>query len=60
MSGRRALHFVFKVGNRTETIKFYKDVLGMKVDYIDIIKLHSVSSSLILHYGRNFYIDIAT
>ena len=31
MSGRRALHFVFKVGNRTETIKFYKDVLGMQV-----------------------------
>nr|CAH0110933.1 unnamed protein product [Daphnia galeata] len=31
MSGRRALHFVFKVGNRTETIKFYKDVLGMKI-----------------------------
>ncbi|XP_046463775.1 glyoxalase domain-containing protein 4-like [Daphnia pulex] len=31
MSGRRALHFVFKVGNRTQTIKFYKDVLGMKI-----------------------------
>ncbi|XP_046380533.2 glyoxalase domain-containing protein 4-like [Haliotis rufescens] len=30
MSTRRALHFVFKVGNRTETAKFYKDVLGMK------------------------------
>jgi len=31
MSGRRALHFVFKVGDRTETIRFYKDVLGMKI-----------------------------
>ncbi|XP_023243861.1 glyoxalase domain-containing protein 4-like [Centruroides sculpturatus] len=27
----RALHFVFKVGDRNKTIKFYKDVLGMKV-----------------------------
>nr|CAG4641023.1 EOG090X09EK [Eulimnadia texana] len=31
MASRRALHFVFKVGNRTETIKFYKEVLGMKI-----------------------------
>nr|CAG4646408.1 EOG090X09EK [Macrothrix elegans] len=31
MSGRRALHFVFKVGDRPNTIKFYKDVLGMKI-----------------------------
>nr|CAG4637174.1 EOG090X09EK [Ceriodaphnia reticulata] len=31
MSERRALHFVFKVGDRTQTIKFYKDVLGMKI-----------------------------
>ncbi|XP_021346301.1 glyoxalase domain-containing protein 4-like isoform X1 [Mizuhopecten yessoensis] len=30
MSTRRALHFVFKVGNRTETARFYRDVLGMK------------------------------
>jgi len=29
--GKRALHFVFKVGNRIETAKFYRDVLGMKV-----------------------------
>ena len=28
---RRALHFVFKVADRTSTIKFYKDVLGIKV-----------------------------
>ncbi|KAK6184475.1 hypothetical protein SNE40_001871 [Patella caerulea] len=30
MASRRALHFVFKIGNRHETAKFYRDVLGMK------------------------------
>ncbi|XP_031556933.1 glyoxalase domain-containing protein 4-like [Actinia tenebrosa] len=30
MSSRRALHFVFKVGNRNETTKFYRSILGMK------------------------------
>lgn len=35
MSARRALHFVFKVGDRPATIKFYKDVLGMKVSLIN-------------------------
>lgn len=30
MSTKRALHFVFKVGDRKATYKFYKDVLGMK------------------------------
>lgn len=29
--GKRALHFVFKVGNRIETAKFYREVLGMKI-----------------------------
>lgn len=28
---RRALHWVFKVGNRSDTIHFYRDVLGMTV-----------------------------
>ncbi|XP_061136838.1 glyoxalase domain-containing protein 4 [Syngnathus typhle] len=28
---RRALHFVFKVGDRSKTATFYRDVLGMKV-----------------------------
>nr|CAG4648061.1 EOG090X09EK [Moina brachiata] len=28
---RRALHFVFKIGDRHQAIKFFKDVLGMKV-----------------------------
>ncbi|RUS77542.1 hypothetical protein EGW08_014696 [Elysia chlorotica] len=28
---RRPLHYVFKIGKRTETIKFYRDVLGMKI-----------------------------
>lgn len=31
MAARRALHFVFKVGNRFQTAHFYRDVLGMKV-----------------------------
>ncbi|XP_038615443.1 glyoxalase domain-containing protein 4 [Tachyglossus aculeatus] len=28
---RRALHFVFKVGNRPLTARFYRDLLGMKI-----------------------------
>lgn len=31
MALRRALHFVFKVGDRNKTAVFYRDVLGMKV-----------------------------
>ncbi|CAG0898109.1 unnamed protein product [Darwinula stevensoni] len=31
MAGRRALHFVFKVGDRTKTAHFYRNILGMKV-----------------------------
>ncbi|XP_028856466.1 glyoxalase domain-containing protein 4 [Denticeps clupeoides] len=31
MALRRALHFVFKVGDRSRTAEFYRDVLGMKV-----------------------------
>jgi len=31
MSERRALHFVFKIGDRTQTMKFFRDILGMKV-----------------------------
>lgn len=27
----RALHFVFKIGDRTKTAKFYREILGMKV-----------------------------
>ncbi|WAR01276.1 GLOD4-like protein [Mya arenaria] len=30
MATRRALHFVFKVGNRTETANFFRQILGMK------------------------------
>ncbi|KAA0202909.1 hypothetical protein HAZT_HAZT000744 [Hyalella azteca] len=30
-SGSRALHYVYKIGDRTATAKFYKDILGMKV-----------------------------
>lgn len=31
MALRRALHFVFKIGDRAKTATFYRDVLGMKV-----------------------------
>jgi len=31
MNIKRTLHFVFKIGDRTKTIKFYRDILGMKV-----------------------------
>ena len=31
MSQRRALHWVFKIGDRAKTISFYKDVLGMRI-----------------------------
>ena len=33
MSGKniRALHYVFKIGDRKATAAFYKDILGMKV-----------------------------
>lgn len=27
----RALHYVFKVPDRGEAIRFYKDILGMKI-----------------------------
>jgi len=31
MSLRRALHFVFKIGNREKTMKFLREILGMKI-----------------------------
>nr|XP_045601513.1 glyoxalase domain-containing protein 4-like [Procambarus clarkii] len=31
MASRRALHFVYKIGDRKATIKFYREILGMKV-----------------------------
>lgn len=37
MNHTRALHFVFKVANRNETIDFYKRILGMKDAYSRII-----------------------
>ncbi|KAG8122488.1 putative Glyoxalase domain-containing protein [Naja naja] len=30
MKARRALHFVFKVGDRAQTIRFYRELLGMR------------------------------
>ncbi|XP_015282899.1 PREDICTED: glyoxalase domain-containing protein 4 [Gekko japonicus] len=31
MGARRALHFVFKVADRAQTVRFYREVLGMRV-----------------------------
>ncbi|CAK8692169.1 unnamed protein product [Clavelina lepadiformis] len=31
MTSRRTLHFVFKIGDRNATLKFYREILGMKV-----------------------------
>ncbi|KAJ7308820.1 hypothetical protein JRQ81_008088 [Phrynocephalus forsythii] len=31
MKARRALHFVFKVGDRAQTARFYRELLGMRV-----------------------------
>ncbi|XP_078536006.1 glyoxalase domain-containing protein 4 [Lissotriton helveticus] len=31
MASRRALHYVFKVGDRTRTATFYRELLGMKI-----------------------------
>lgn len=40
MAGR-ALHFVFKVADRTKTIKFYRELLGMKVNTV-LVQIYSV------------------
>ncbi|CAM5104492.1 glyoxalase domain-containing protein 4 isoform X1 [Chelonia mydas] len=31
MGARRALHFVFKVGNRGQSVRFYRELLGMRI-----------------------------
>lgn len=33
----RALHHVFKIGNRAATMDFYRDILGMKVNTCGLI-----------------------
>jgi hypothetical protein len=37
MISGRALHFVFKVADRTLTSKFYREILGMKVTDVSYI-----------------------
>lgn len=34
MAVRRALHFVFKVGDRARTARFYRELLGMSVSAV--------------------------
>lgn len=44
MSTKKALHFVFKVGNRTETAKFFREILGMKVSWhVDWVRIRNNS-----------------
>ena len=42
LSGR-ALHWVFKVGDRAKTIDFYRNVLGMKVGHIQYMYFWKLS-----------------
>ena len=49
MATRRALHFVFKVADRTATAAFYRETLGMKVSSIN-----GVSMKICLMYNTNF------
>ena len=42
LSGR-ALHWVFKVGDRSKTIDFYRNVLGMKVSHKTLIIVQPLS-----------------
>ena len=44
LSGR-ALHWVFKVGDRGKTIDFYRNVLGMKVRMINVNHILQLSSN---------------
>jgi hypothetical protein len=37
MINGRALHFVFKIGERKLTAKFYREILGMKVNYLEFV-----------------------
>ena len=52
-TSRRALHFVFKVADRTATAAFYREILGMKVSgiyyVIARVNLASVCVKLIVH-----------
>jgi catechol 2,3-dioxygenase-like lactoylglutathione lyase family enzyme len=45
MNSGRALHFVFKVADRTLTAKFYREILGMKVTF-DSLKLHLLMAGM--------------
>jgi catechol 2,3-dioxygenase-like lactoylglutathione lyase family enzyme len=52
MASRRALHFVFKVADRTATAAFYRETLGMKVSMtllkfnMDIVKKYEINNMI--------------
>lgn len=36
MINGRALHFVLKIGDRKKNLHFFKDILGMKVNLLNL------------------------
>lgn len=40
VSSVRTLHYVFKVADRTSTVNFYRNVLGMKVTRFIIVAIY--------------------
>ncbi len=53
-SSRRALHFVFKVADRTSTAVFYRDVLGMKVTKPQELPRLTCNHALLKYIHRSF------
>lgn len=56
MALRRALHFVFKIGDRAKTATFYRDVLGMKVGVFDVhlpVRTETIQLTHQLMYSSN-------
>lgn len=51
MINGRALHFVFKVADRTLTAKFYREILGMKVSKLCTLQLTFLLQLKVLLYN---------
>lgn len=62
MATGRALHFVFKIPDRALTVKFYREILGMKVmvsicqifsfffhNFVSITRYRFVSTQVLRH-----------
>lgn len=58
MALRRALHFVFKVGDRSRTAVFYRDVLGMKASQcVCETRINLKRGCVIMHAERTLFIS---